>query len=96
MMLAEARHWGLAHWARPLLNIVFDGVSDVVDYQLDQLLGERHVRIQAGLMTASESFDDASLENMDALQADARTLIAERTQDIDRLCEALVGARIAA
>jgi patatin-like phospholipase/acyl hydrolase len=96
MKITDARHWGLAHWARPLLNIVFDGVSDVVDYQLDQLLGERHVRLQAGLMTASEAFDDASVENMEALKDDARTLIAERSDDLDRLCEALVEEPLAA
>src|SRR5580658_7606193 len=35
---AEARTWGVARWAVPLLNIVFDGVSSTVDYQLRQLL----------------------------------------------------------
>jgi uncharacterized protein len=96
MKLTDARHWGLAHWARPLLNIVFDGVSDLVDYQLDQLLGERHVRLQAGLMTASESFDDASVANLEALKDDARALISERSADIDRLCDALLDEPVAA
>jgi uncharacterized protein len=90
MKISEAKHWGLAHWARPLLEIVFDGVSDVVDYQLDQLLGDRHVRLQAMLHSASESFDDASMENLEALKQQGQELIAERSEDIDRLCEALV------
>ena len=34
----SARHWGIAGWARPILDVVFDGVSDTVDYQMQQLL----------------------------------------------------------
>jgi len=36
----RARDWGLAGWARPVLEIIFDGVSDVVDHQLSALLGK--------------------------------------------------------
>lgn len=90
MPIADAKHWGLAHWARPLLTIVFDGVSDIVDYQLDQLLGNRHVRLQASLDGASEAFDDATEENMDALKRQARKLIEDKDAEIDALCEALV------
>jgi uncharacterized protein len=30
----EIDDWGLAEWARPILDVVFDGSSDAVDYQL--------------------------------------------------------------
>ena len=39
---AEVRDWGLLEWARPIIDVVFDGVSDAVDYQLTQVLGEGH------------------------------------------------------
>src|SRR5262249_33636810 len=29
---ADAKRWGLALWAKPILNVVFDGVSDTVDH----------------------------------------------------------------
>ena len=35
--LGRAKDWGLVGWARPLLGVIFDGVSDTVEYQLDQL-----------------------------------------------------------
>jgi uncharacterized protein len=35
---AIANHAGAALWAKPLLDIIFDGVSSTVDYQLQQLL----------------------------------------------------------
>lgn len=38
----DAKDWGLAEWARPLLNVVFDGVSDSVNYQLIQLLPDQN------------------------------------------------------
>ena len=31
----EIKDWGLANWARPILDVVFDGVSDAVNYQLE-------------------------------------------------------------
>jgi hypothetical protein len=30
----DAKNWGLALWAKPILNVVFDGVSDTVDHQM--------------------------------------------------------------
>ena len=31
---AEVHDWGLVEWAKPILDVVFDGASDAVDYQL--------------------------------------------------------------
>lgn len=38
--------WGYAQWAKPLLNILMDGVAGVSDYQAQQLLGDRYRRLQ--------------------------------------------------
>ncbi len=38
----EVRGWGLASWAKPLLESMFDGVSDATDYHLEHLLGHGH------------------------------------------------------
>lgn len=38
--------WGLGQWARPLLDILIDGVSEVADFQCHQLLGARYERLQ--------------------------------------------------
>ena len=34
----QARNWGRLEWAQPILDVVFDGVADTVDFQVQQLL----------------------------------------------------------
>lgn len=89
---ADAKDWGLLGWARPILDVVFDGVSDTTDYELEQLLGpERHVRLQIELVGASDDLDDATPENVANLERKAQELIVEHDEDIARLCAALTG-----
>ena len=46
----EVKDWGLVEWARPILDVVFDGISDAVDYQLRHALPEdRDRRLQTEL-----------------------------------------------
>jgi patatin-like phospholipase/acyl hydrolase len=80
----EIKDWGLAMWARPILDVVFDGVSDAVHYQLERVLtGERYWRFQAELTLASDDLDDASEENLARLRRQAEELIRARTADLD-------------
>jgi uncharacterized protein len=80
----EIEDWGLLEWARPLLDVVFDGISDAVDYQLGHALGEgRYWRFQTELTRASEALDDATDANLRALRAQAEELIAARSGDLD-------------
>jgi uncharacterized protein len=80
----EIKDWGLAMWARPILNVVFDGVSDAVDYQLEHVLGkERYWRFQTELSLASDDLDDAGEENLARLRGHADDLIRARSSDID-------------
>ncbi len=91
----EAKKWGLAGWARPLLNIVFDGVSDTVDYQLRLLLpesgsyGPRYYRLQPQLRQVSQ-LDDVRPENIKRLKMAARKLIEHNSSSLDRLCRQLL------
>jgi patatin-like phospholipase/acyl hydrolase len=86
----DVRDWGLIEWARPLIDVVFDGASDVVDYQLTQLLGEeRFFRFQTELTSASDDLDDASEENLRALRLTGERLIGERERELTAAIEAL-------
>lgn len=89
MPYAQAVHWGLVEWARPILDVVFDGVADTVDYQLQHVLGPGYTRLQCRLDTASDALDDADAANIEALSACARSLIATESQTIDSVCSAL-------
>lgn len=86
----EVKDWGLVEWARPLIDVVFDGSSDVVDYQLTQIVGpERFFRFQTELTTASDDLDDAGEGNLRALRLTGERLIAERAREVDAAVTAL-------
>jgi uncharacterized protein len=88
----DVKGWGLIEWARPLFDVVFDGVSDATEYQLEQLLPDAdYTRFQIELKGASDSLDNASEPNLEGLQDLARTLIRERAEDLDRLASELAG-----
>ena len=88
---AQARWWGQLEWARPILDIVFDGVADTIDFESAALLGDRYVRLQTVLDEASDDFDDASEENLAALRREAEQLIAASGEKLDRACAILAG-----
>jgi hypothetical protein len=85
----EVKDWGLIKWARPIIDVVFDGSADAVDAQLAGLIDDRYIRLQTRLDEASDDLDDVSPGNLAALRREAEQLIAERSDDIDRLCSLL-------
>lgn len=92
----EARTWGLAKWAQPLLGIVFDGVSDAVHHQLQRLcndetspVGDNYLRFQVRLEKGNDDMDDASAANIRALKLHARTMLSEKESDLAELCKRL-------
>lgn len=87
--LSAARGWGVLEWARPIIDVVFDGSSDAVDYQLEHVLGERYVRLQTRLDGANDDMDDASPANIAALEAVGQRLVEEQATVLDRLAEEL-------
>ena len=69
----DAKDWGLAGWAPHLIDVIFDGVSDTVDFELDEMLntgGRRsHFRFQTDLSGASQDMDNTDGDNLQALRA---------------------------
>jgi uncharacterized protein len=88
---ADVKDWGLVEWTRPILDVVFDGVSDAVNYQLGHVLEEGHYwRLQVELTDASDDLDDAGEKNLRDLRAQAEQLIAERSAEIDAAIAAVI------
>lgn len=80
----EIKDWGLADWARPILDVVFDGVSDAVNYQLKRVLpADRYWRFQVELTLASDHLDDAGADNLAKLRGHAEDLLRDRSNDLD-------------
>jgi patatin-like phospholipase/acyl hydrolase len=80
----EIDDWGLVAWARPILDVVFDGASDAVNYQLKRVLpADRYWRFQVELTLASDHLDDATEGNLAKLRGHAEELIRQHSADID-------------
>ncbi len=96
MPYKEVKGWGLALWAQPILNVVFDGVADTVDYQLRELLSteegdaRRYYRFQTVLDVGKDDMDDASATNIQALKTKAQEIIDENGPALKALCAQLV------
>jgi patatin-like phospholipase/acyl hydrolase len=91
----EVRGWGLASWAQPILQVVFDGVSSTVDYQLRQLLppkdgARRYFRFQTRLDPSCDDMDDASAENVRTLRLLGEKLVRDQQDDFGELCRVLI------
>ncbi len=82
----EVKDWGLTGWVSPILDVVFDGVADTIDFQLRQLLSaDRYHRFQVGLQNASDAMDDTSPRNLRNLQLRTEELIDGERDRLERL-----------
>lgn len=64
----DALNWGAIHWARPLLDVLFDGSSCSVNFICKQILSnDMYYRMQVELRGANDDLDDASDENLQSL-----------------------------
>ena len=92
----EAKNWGIVGWVQPLINITLDGSSESVAVQLEQLLPRaeneppQYYRFQEFLNSTNDKMDNASKENIKNLEMLADQIIAERTDDLDQMCQQLL------
>jgi predicted acylesterase/phospholipase RssA len=92
---SRAQGWGLAHWARPVLEVVFDGVAEAAEYQLRRLCrhadgqSPRYHRLQSPLENANQALDDASDSNIELLMQDADILIDKERDTLEGIYAAL-------
>jgi patatin-like phospholipase/acyl hydrolase len=85
----KVRNWGALEWARPVIDVLLDGQSDTVDFQARQVLEGSYWRIQTELRRASDHLDNASEENLVALQEEGDALVAAEAETLAMLAEAL-------
>jgi uncharacterized protein len=82
----DVKDWGLVEWAKPILDVVFDGVSDAVDYQLRHALADgSYWRLQTELDLATDDLDDAREANLKLLRKQAEDLIEARSDELDEI-----------
>jgi patatin-like phospholipase/acyl hydrolase len=91
---AQAKKWGLLGWARQIVPVFMDSVSEAVDYELKTMPGCAYYRLQVSpLEGASAEMDDADPENIEQLQNVAARYVAEIADDLTRICAELAGGR---
>ena len=89
--LKSAREWGALEWAVPIIDVLFDGNADSVDYIARHLVGDTYFRMQTELAIGMDEMDDVSETNIAALEAVARDYLAKATtrKQLKRLAELL-------
>jgi patatin-like phospholipase/acyl hydrolase len=93
---AQVDHWGAANWANTILDTVFDGVADTVDYQMKILCAHgdeghpRYRRFQVQIPEGmSAALDNATPEQVKKLEDLAQELVQLKRADLDDLAEQL-------
>ena len=92
MTSAQPRGWGLIGWARQIVPVIMDSVSEAVDFEARQLLcthGCAYYRLQRQLTIASPHMDDASPENIANLQREAEELTAANEAELEAIATEL-------
>lgn len=92
----DVKNWGQLKWALPMLNIMLDGQSESIAYQLDQLMinkgdDRNYYRFQVPLSSDNghDQMDNASPRNIEYLKKLGERLIGQRQESLDKLCEVL-------
>jgi uncharacterized protein len=86
----KAKHWGLFGWGPHIIDVVFDGITESVEYELQTILGPDYHRLQVRLEHSEEPLDDASASNVDALISLADDLVRHDPEgELAKVCDAL-------
>jgi patatin-like phospholipase/acyl hydrolase len=91
---AAAKRWGLWGWAKQIVPVFMDSVSEAVDYELRALPGCTYYRLQVpNLQGASSDMDDVDPENLKNLQAVAEEYVSSASEVLTKMCAELQEGR---
>lgn len=89
--LKSAQEWGALEWAIPIIDVLFDGNTDSVDYIARHLVGDGYFRLQTELVIGLDDLDDVSATNVAALEILAKDYLlkAATRKKLDALVKVL-------
>ena len=91
---AQAKRWGLVGWARQIVPVFMDSVSEAVDYELKSFPGCDYCRLQIGnLPQPCAAMDNVTPENLRQLQSLATKYVEANVAKLDEICELLKDGR---
>ena len=90
----HARKWGLLGWAKHIVPVLMDSVSEAVDYELSYMPGCTYYRLQAdNLPPEAADMDNVTPENIANLQTIAKNYVASQSGLLDTICADLKSGR---
>src|SRR6266852_1875741 len=90
----QARKWGLVGWAKQIVPVLMDSVSEAVDFELTTLPECTYYRLQVSdLPLAASQMDNVAPENLAALQSLARNYVSSQPDLLDKICSELKSGR---
>jgi len=91
---ADAKDWGLLGWAKHIIPVLMDSVSEAVDYELQSLPECTNHRLQVpNLPKDAADMDNVTPGNIANLQTIAKNYVATHATDIDNACVDLKAGR---
>jgi hypothetical protein len=94
IVYSSANHWGLLGWAKQIVPLFMDSVSEAVDCELSAMPGCMYHRLQLeGLSPASNDMDDVTPQNLENLQTVARNYVTSISGRIDPISAELAEGR---
>jgi hypothetical protein len=92
-----SKDWGTLRWARPFMEIAYDGAIDTVDQQMRQLMHAvkkpyLYFRFQPILKEGMNALDDTSERNILDLKRRAESIFdnPEKLEKIEKVCKLLM------
>jgi uncharacterized protein len=93
---SESKNMGKLQWAKPVIEIMMQGVSDKTDYEMRHLLPEyldtnktkRYMRINPSIDDSLKKMDEA--KNFKELESVAKKYIEEHDDEIEEICNNLM------
>lgn len=96
LRFGDSRFWTMSGWTKQLMSIMMTGQAETVDYQLRQIYDSvdahnQYLRINLKLpQYVEESFDNASLENIEALKEFGSITAAKFDSQLDDFVDLLL------
>lgn len=90
----KIKGWGPLQWARPIIDLSFDGSDEVIHYCMQEAFERfnlndsgnyRYERIQVELSETLEAMDNANADNINACEAVATRYISNRKKELNDL-----------
>ena len=83
----QARKWGLVGWAKEIVPVLMDSVSEAVDYELESLPGCTYCRLQVpNLSGSSAPMDNVTEQNLQELQEVAKKFVGDQAAQLKKIC----------